>query len=266
MNKFKKLYKAYKKTNKSVFLVYILLRVLVMTCLVLQIIEKNYNNVFFCVLTLILFTLPFFVQKNFKIEIPNTLEVIIMVFIFSAEILGEVNSFYLHVPNFDTIMHTLNGFLCCGIGFSLFDLLNTNVKSFKLTPFYLTLVAFCFSMTVGVVWEFFEYGNDVLLKTDMQKDTLVKTISSVEFNELGLNKAITIDNIDKTVITFKDNNGNVQTRVIDGGYLDIGIHDTMKDLLVNFVGACVFSVFGYIHLKNKEKYKFTEGLYIKKKD
>ncbi len=76
------------------------------------------------------FTLPMFVQKNFKIELPNTLEIIILLFVFCAEILGEINSFYQHIPIWDTMLHTLNGFLCAGVGISLVNLLNENVDSF----------------------------------------------------------------------------------------------------------------------------------------
>ena len=121
-------------------------------------------------MSLFLFTIPTLIQDKFRITLPSLLEGIIYVFIFSAEILGEINNFYGIIPHWDTVLHTINGFLAAGIGFSLIDLLNQNSKQIKLSPFFVALVAFCFSMTIGVLWEFFEYGADSLLKLDMQKD------------------------------------------------------------------------------------------------
>jgi hypothetical protein len=119
----------------------------------------------------VLFLVPAFFQKNFGIELPTTLEIIIMLFIFAAEILGELGAYYVKVPIWDTMLHTANGFLCAAVGFSLVDLLNRNNRfKFHLSPLYLSIVAFCFSMTVGIMWEFFEFSVDRYLLKDMQKD------------------------------------------------------------------------------------------------
>lgn len=256
----KSVLQVYKKTKRSSLLVYFIIRILVIFCLIRQIINFNVENIFICILTLVLLTLPMFVQKNFKIELPNTLEIIILLFVFCAEILGEINSFYQHIPIWDTMLHTLNGFLCAGVGISLVNLLNENVDSFNLSPIFLVLVSFCFSMTVGVCWEFIEYGIDKTLRFDMQKDTLVKNISTVYLDDTKTNKVINIDNIGYTII-YNDNN-NVLARV-DGGYLDIGINDTMKDLLVNFLGALVFDFMGYFYLKNRKGKNILDNFIIK---
>ena len=175
-------------------------------------------------MSLILFTIPGLIKIKLKITLPSVLEIIIYIFIFSAEILGEIYNFYGNIPNWDLMLHTINGFLCAAVGFSLIDLLNKNSKKLKLSPFYVTLVAFCFSMTVGVCWEFFEYTADKVLLYDMQKDTLVSTISTVELDPEKSNKAVVINNINKTILY--DTNGN-EIATIDGGYLDIGLYDTM---------------------------------------
>jgi xanthine/uracil permease len=126
--------------------------------MVTQFFNKSYDSVFLCILTLFLFTLPSFVEKQLKIDVPNTLEVIIILFIFSAEILGEIREYYLIFPFWDSILHTINGFLCAAIGIAMIDILNRSDRfSFKMSPLFVALVAFCFSMTVGVVWEFFEF-------------------------------------------------------------------------------------------------------------
>ena len=167
-----------------------------------------------------------------------------MCFIFAAEILGEVNAFYVVIPGWDTMLHTLNGFLCAAVGFSLVMLLNNDERlTFDLSPLFLALVAFCFSMTIGVLWEFFEFSMDFFLGTDMQRDTVVHAIHSSALDVTRSNKVVTIPDIQDVVI-------NGQSLGL-GGYLDIGIIDTMKDLFVNFIGAVVFSVTGFFYARSK---------------
>ena len=171
MGKFvNKMRKKYEETNKKSISVYLILRLLVVISMVFQILMGNFQNVFMCILALLLFTIPTVISEKFKIGLPSLLETIIYLFIFSATILGEINNFYGIIPFWDTILHTLNGFLCAGIGFSLVDLLNQNSKKISLSPLYVVIVAFCFSMTIGVLWEFCEFTADSVLKTDMQKD------------------------------------------------------------------------------------------------
>ncbi len=240
---------AYKETKRSSLAIYLILRFLVVICMILQIIRGDLNNALLCLLSLVLLFAPLFIQNKYEITLPDSLEISIYLFIFSAEILGEINNFYGIIPHWDTCLHTINGFLATAVGFSLVDLLNKNSKDINLSPFYLCLVAFCFSMTIGILWEFFEYGGDKLVKFDMQKDTLITNISSVYLNPDNENKPVVVDNIGKTEIFDKD--GKL-LYVIDGGYLDIGLNDTMKDLFVNFMGALVFSFFAYIGLKNNK--------------
>ncbi len=245
--------------------VYVILRGLVILTLIMQIIHRNFENVFLCVLTLFLLLLPLIIDHKLNIKLPTVLESLIFVFIFSAEILGEVYNFYGHIKNWDTILHTINGFLCAAIGFSLVDILNQSSKiREKLSPVFVALVAFCVSMTIGVLWEFAEFGADVFLKTDMQKDTVINEMSSVNFNEEHKNKAVILENIFKTQIFYKDGNKN-EVLTIENGYIDTGLIDTMEDLFVNFVGAVVFSILGFLYIKNRDKYKFAENFMPSKK-
>lgn len=256
-----KLKKLYKETKKSSIIVYITLRLLVILCMVLQILRGDLNNALLCGLSLVLFTAPMLIRDKLKIELPDLLECIIYMFIFSAEILGEIYNFYGNIPNWDMMLHTLNGFLCAGIGFSLIDLLNENSNSLNLSPVYVAIVSFCFSMTIGVCWEFYEFASDNLLRVDMQKDEIIRTISSTYLDDTNSNKSVVVKNIGKTLIY--DDNGNL-LKEIDGGYLDIGLKDTMNDLEVNFIGAVIFSILGYAYILNREKYKFA-GNFIPKK-
>lgn len=239
------------REHKSSFIVYILLRGIVIACMILQIFNRNYQNVFLCILTLILLVIPSLVQLKLKIEFPTTLEIITLLFIFASEILGEIGEYYIKYDNWDTILHTLNGFIMAAIGFSLVDILNREEKlKFQLSPLFMSIVAFCFSMTVGVVWEFFEYGMDTFFALDMQKDTIVNAISTVTLDPTGGNAPVILRDITEVTI-------NGQPLAL-GGYLDIGLHDTMFDLWVNFIGAVVFSIIGYFYIKYNGDHKFAK--------
>ncbi|MGI6007410.1 MAG: hypothetical protein ACOX8E_07975 [Ruminococcus sp.] len=245
--KFKIMFEAMKmelREHKSSFLVFCILRILVILVTARQFFNGNYENFFLGILTLLLLFVPSLIQVSFKIELPTALEIIIMLFIFSAEILGEIQEFYIIIPFWDTILHTLNGFLAAAIGFSLVVLLNDNKRVvFSLSPVFIAVVAFCFSMTIGVVWEFFEFFMDQLFYLDMQKDTIVHTIGSVMLDPQHGNVPYVLRGIESTVVNGKD--------LGLGGYLDIGLIDTMEDLLVNFIGAAVFSVIGFFYVKNR---------------
>lgn len=238
------------REHKSSFVVYMVLRALVILTMILQFFNKNYENVFLCGLTLLLLIVPSFIQVRMKIELPTALEITILVFIFAAEILGEIQSYYIRVSVWDTVLHTINGFLMAAIGFALVDILNRSKKvTFQLSPLFVSIVAFCFSMTIGVIWEFFEFGMDQFFDLDMQKDTIVNVINSVMLDPTGSNIPVSIRNITDVSVNGKS--------MGLGGYLDIGLIDTMKDLLVNFIGAVVFSVIGYFYIKNRGKGRFA---------
>lgn len=242
------------KRNKAASAVYFTLRLATIGVLIRSIFLGQWESVFTCFLTLTLFLLPHFIEKSFRIDLPTTLEIIAFVFIFCAEILGEIECYYLKYPLWDTMLHTTSGFVFAAFGFCLLDMLNRSKRiSLNLSPLSLSLVAFCFSMTVGVMWEFFEFGADYLLRFDMQKDTILKGLSTVTLDPTSSNTAVLLDGIVRTVIEHAD--GTVT--VIDGGYLDIGIYDTMKDLFVNFIGAVVFSTIGYFYVKHRGKGKIA---------
>lgn len=193
-----------------------------------------------------------FYPAELWIELPSTLEIIILLFIFASEILGELGCFFITYPNWDSILHTTTGFLCAATGFALIDILNRNSKiKFELSPVYVSLVAFCFSMTIGVLWEFFEFGMDRIFHMDMQKDTVVSSITSVMLDPTNKNIPVTIDGITSVTVNGQE--------LGFGGYLDIGLYDTMEDLFVNFIGAVVFSTIGYFYIKHRGKGKLAKA-------
>ena len=250
------------KEEPGAFWTYVILRTIVILILIRSIWIGQYDNAIICVYVLVLYVLPQLVENRMNIEIPSILEIISFVFVFLAEILGELESFFLKVSFWDTMLHTTSGFLLAAVGFSLVNLLNRNEKvKFQLSPAYLAIVAFCFSMTMGVLWEFFEFAADRWLLLDMQKDTILSQISTVDLDPTLSNKPVVISGIQDVILQLE--NGETYALGL-GGYLDIGIYDTMADLFVNFIGAVVFSVVAYFETKS-EKRPLTTALALRKR-
>jgi len=242
--------KAQIKANKKVFIVWAILRLFVIQAIVISALRRDYESVFICLLTLFLFLMPTFIEKKFDLVFPSTLQIVILLHIFAAEILGELGAYYIHFTHWDTILHTVWGFLCAAVGYALVDILNQdNNFHFKLSPLYLAIAAFCFSMTIGVIWEFFELAMDRLFLLDMQKDTVIPYISSVLLDESKSNIPIVIDNITSVSVNGQE--------LGLGGYIDIGLYDTMEDLFVNFIGALVFSIIGFFSSKKDGTVRFA---------
>lgn len=250
-----------RKEEPAAFWTYVVLRFIVILILIRCILRGDIESAFVCVLVLVIYLLPQFVENKLNIDIPTALEVIIFVFVFAAEILGELQSYFIKYSNWDTILHTSSGFLCAAVGFSLVDLLNRsdNVKV-QLSPGYLAITAFCFSMTIGILWEFIELTADKLFLLDMQKDTIVNQISSVSLDPTNSNIPITVKDIQDVILVT----GSGEVPLGLGGFLDIGLYDTMEDLFVNFIGAVVFSVVAFFECKS-EKRPLTTALTLKRK-
>lgn len=250
-----------RKEEPAAFWTYVVLRFIVILILIRCILRGDIESAFVCVLVLVIYLLPQFVENKLNIDIPTALEVIIFVFVFAAEILGELQSYFIKYSNWDTILHTSSGFLCASVGFSLVDLLNRsdNVKV-QLSPGYLAITAFCFSMTIGILWEFIELSADKLFLLDMQKDTIVNQISSVSLDPTNSNIPITVKDIQDVILVT----GSGEVPLGLGGFLDIGLYDTMEDLFVNFIGAVVFSVVAFFECKS-EKRPLTTALTLKRK-
>lgn len=249
------------KEKPGVFALYVVLCLIVAAIFVRSIVDARYEHALLCLLVLILFCIPSMLERRLTIEIPGVLEGIILCFIFASEILGEIDSFYVKIPLWDTMLHTTWGFIAAGIGFALADILNrSNSTRLQLTPIYMAITAFCFSMTAGAVWELFECAMDTLVGFDMQKDTVVTAFSSVALDPENSNIAVHVPDIVSTQITLAS--GEVVT--IPNGYLDIGLYDSMADLFVNLIGAVAFSIIGFIYVKNRGSKKSFAAHFIPK--
>lgn len=145
-------------------------RILLALIIVRGILVKDYNQLFIAFITIALTYYPSILEKRFGVYLPSSMQIIITLFIFGAQYLGEIRNFYRIFPWWDTALHTTSGVILGVIGFMFVYLLNEKYgKKVKLSPFFVVMFAFCFAVTMGVFWEFFEYGMDRIFGTNMQK-------------------------------------------------------------------------------------------------
>ena len=165
-----------------------------------------------CLLGIVVIHVPMLFSRQFKVELPTPLYVMYIVFLYAAISLGEVRSFYYKVPHWDSILHAFSSMMTGCLGFMLVALLNRNEHAkLSLSPFFVAMFAFCFALTVGAVWEVYEFSSDLILGTNMQK-------------------FITADG---TVLIGQQ-----------------AISDTMKDIIIDALGALIASVAGYFSLRS----------------
>lgn len=246
------------RSFRAVIIVYAVIRLIVIGFFIYGIVNKDWDYVLYSAMTLAFLMLPSVIEKRLKIELPTALEIVVVIFIFSGYILGKLVQFYYYIPFWDLILHTITGVLMAAIGVALIDVLNKSPGiNLSMSPIFVAFVAFCFSMTIGVFWEFTEYTLDNTIDSDGQKGTILSTIISGELDETGRNKAVRVDDITRTVIYGTINGEEVELEV--SGYLDNGLIDTMEDLFVNLIGALIFSVIGAVYINTKGQGHFAQA-------
>lgn len=161
---------------------------------------------------------------------------LLLYFLIAGGILGSCYDVYYTIPCFDEILHGISGLLFAAVGFTLMKRILGNDRS-KKNFFLCLLVGALLSLTIANLWEMFEYASYALFGIDMQEDMIIHGFSSYLLSGTH-NKTVVIDSIVKTVIYLSDGS----TYVIDGGYLDIGMYDTLNDMLVCLIGCLIFVV------------------------
>ena len=174
-----------------------------------------------CTLAIVVMFLPSIIQKKFNLAIPSYMFVLYFIFLYCAVYLGEVRNFYYSVPHWDTILHTFSGAMLGALGFTIAELLSDSPhRKVELSPFFIAFFGFCFAVAAGAVWEIYEYTIDSIMKLNMQK------------------------------YAFED------------GTLKLGraaLNDTMKDIIVDVIGALAMAVIGYIFKKRSEKKRLAQA-------
>ncbi len=168
-----------------------------------------------CLGLLILF-LPSMLEKRFRIILPSRMYLLFVVFLYAAIFLGEVRDFYYRIPHWDVILHAFSGIMLGALGFSIVSLLNKSEKvAVTLRPQFVALYAFSFALSLGVIWEIYEFAADGVLGLNMQKFALE----------------------DKTSLVGR-----------------AALVDTMKDLIVDALAALAVSVFGFLSMKAEKSW------------
>ena len=203
----------------------ILMRVVVIFYLIIGIIKWNTTTVVAALLSLVLMTINSYLKK--KLNLDKKLELLIYIFIITTEVLGQIYHFYTRVPIFDIIIHTYSSFVISYIALII-------IKKHKLPKIITILFIFSFAMMCESIWEIFEFGTDHLLKTDMQKDTIINEITSYYLSEdKDTPTTMVVDNVVVNNISFTDKYN---------GYLDIGLYDTISDMSCALLGALIFII------------------------
>lgn len=195
----------------------------------------SFMNAFVSLLGFALTFIPEATERLLKnrVRFSSALKCAIVLFIFGAEFLGEINNFYYHIPWWDTLLHTTSGVILAMIGFMLVHALNNSDRiTVQLSPFFIALFAFTFALASGAVWEIFEYSGDRLFQMDMQK-YLPPAEVTYEHMANGMTKLI------------YPTNGSWS--------FDAGLIDTMDDIICDTLAALAVSIIGYISLKTRNR-------------
>lgn len=164
-----------------------------------------------CLLGVAAILVPVSMMRRWDIQMPRVMFLLYVAFLYCAIFLGEVQSFYYNVPHWDTLLHICSGAMLGSLGFSMIAVFNNTERiPVNLSPLFVAAFAFCFALALGGVWEIYEFTADCVLGTNMQKFAL------------------------------------------DDGTVLVGqaaLSDTMKDIIVDAIGALATSGIGYISLK-----------------
>lgn len=170
-----------------------------------------------CCLGLLVIGLPSLIERKWSFELPNFMSILYFLFLYCAIYLGEVRNFYYLIPHWDTILHAFSGAMLGALGFTLVRILNDSEKvRVTLSPLFICLFAFCFALAVGALWEIYEFSGDAIFGLNMQK-----------------------------------------FRLADGTELigHMALADTMKDIIIDAIGAFIVTFIGYFALLGKIRYK-----------
>lgn len=227
-------YRTLHRESPSVFYCLLILKALVTALMLQKLLAHKMVHAGLCFLTLLLYEIPLLLRL-FRMYTPPLFQITVALFATAANICGEMFEFYLTIPLWDSMLHIIWGFLASIVGVAFFDILSRrNGAIFSFSPGFLLMLALSFAGLTSIVWELFEYGMDTFFATDMQKDCYLSVVNSLLLNPDGIN--VPVSEAIETVAV----NGSIWN-----GYIDIGLHDTMTDILLNTIGSLFSSLFIY---------------------
>lgn len=191
--------------------------------------SRDMFNAFQSFLMLLCTYVPGFIERTGKVSVPNVMSVVFICFCLAHFVIGEIGELYVKSKIFDSILHTLSGSMIAILGFSIIRLLNDSDKSdLKLSPLFVSIFVVCFSVSIGVLWEIVEFAADAVTGSNMQRYSHSVT------REPFLGKA--------------------------------ALFDTMKDLILDMIGAIVVAVISYLDMRNKKELTTIKWFIERKKE
>ena len=172
------------KTIKKIALLVNFLRLTLLIAMAVSIYYNSWTNLALSVLTMLLTFLPSWFEKKYKIDIPLDFELIIILFIYASLFLGEINNFYEYFWWWDILLHAVSAFSFTCIGFVILSIV-FEVNQVKAHPAWLSIFSFCFAISIGVLWEIYEFSMDQLFGFNMQKSGLMDTMWDLITDCLG---------------------------------------------------------------------------------
>lgn len=186
------------------------LRGLFILSIAISFFNENYNLIPLSAASLALTFLPSILERSIRVSLPASFQVVLLIFIFAAQFLGEIFNYYERFWWWDLLLHGWSGVLLGTIGFLLVYILNTaSGVDIVMSPFFVAFFALCFAVTCGVVWEVFEYLMDVIFDTNMQKSGLHDTMGDLVIDTAGA-LIVSINGY----LTMRDRRKNVLGRAI----------------------------------------------------
>lgn len=220
-----------KKGNYLNMIILILGESFTVATMIRYIIAGDWSRWVLAAATIFLIALPKITELLFKKSLNSAIYILCTVYS-AGHMVGHVYYLYYLLPWWDDLLHFTAGIIFALLGFE-FSRALCRGRSADVSVLLIAIFGFCFSVTISVLWEFGEYATDILFGLDTQSDTIIHEISSFDLNpDPGIRG--TVGNIDEVII-------NGQPLGV-GGYLDIGLIDTMSDLLLEALGAFIISL------------------------
>jgi hypothetical protein len=147
-------------------------------------VRGNWLAIFVATSALALTVLPQLVASRVRLHLPNSFLAAIAAFVLATIYLGEMHDFYNRLWWWDLVLHGSSAMGFGILGFLLIFMLFEGDR-YAAPPWAIGVLSFCVAMTVGALWEVFEYGMDQLFGLNMQKSGLDDTMSDIMVNALG---------------------------------------------------------------------------------
>ena len=174
------------RVDKVKLLIYILFRASIIVAGTIAVFKADWTNLALSLVTLLLTFLPAIFRKQFHIYYPGEFEIVILLFIYASMYLGEMHSFYYRFWWWDVMLHALSGVIVGAIGFSLVYIFNSEENlAIKLSPAFVAIFSFSFALSMGALWEIYEFFMDSSFGLNMQKSGLVDTMWDLIVDALG---------------------------------------------------------------------------------